>query len=177
MVDIGDIDDSDDTTTSTKSDTDTQEVSPAAQEKAPDDVPDPYTQTVAESPTPGESQVADVSVEWKKEHSDLNYRPERGEAEAEYVSRQVKECTEFYDNYLEIARSNMAEVQRFALYHHTLGMALAEMVVGIKAVLRDQFNYSERKAHTKALKICEKGGQSDAMEELVSMVAKRLEEQ
>jgi len=50
------------------------------------------------------------------------------------------------------------------------------MVVGIKEVLREKFNYNERKAHSKAMKICEKGGQSDAMEELISMLAKRMEE-
>jgi hypothetical protein len=141
------------------------------------DSPDPYTQSVEDSPTPGDAKVAGVSKDWKDEHSDLNYQPENGEAEKEYVQRQVAECQEFYDNYVDMAKENMRDVNEFTMIHHTLGLALAEMVVGIKDVLRDEFGYRDKKAHKQTMKIVKQAGQDDAMNELVSELAKKFEDE
>jgi len=115
MVDIDDIDDGEDSGSGSKSTKSSSSSGGSVASGSVDETPDAYTQSAEDSPMPGSATVSDVSKEWKNDHSELNYKPKRGESEKQYVKRQVKECTEFYDNYLDIVDENLDSIEKFAL--------------------------------------------------------------
>jgi len=120
------------------------------------------------------SSVSETSQKFSSEGAELNYNAEKGEGEKEYVKRQVKECSEFYDDYVDNAEQNLTDINEFTLIHHALMISLARNRIGIADVLMDRFGYSENKAYEKVEVITAKAGESEAMQEVLSMITENM---
>lgn len=120
------------------------------------------------------ASVSDTSRKLSGDGAELNYHAETGEAEKEYVKRQVKECKEFYDDYVENAKQNLTDINEFTLIHHALMISLARNRIGIADVLMDRFDYSESKAYKKVEVITQKAGETDALLEILTEMTEKM---
>jgi hypothetical protein len=118
--------------------------------------------------------VSDTSRKLSGDGAELNYHAETGEGEKEYVKRQVKECKEFYDDYVENAKQNLTDINEFTLIHHALMISLARNRIGIADVLMDRFDYPESKAYKKVGVITQKAGETDALREILSEMTEKM---
>ena len=142
---------------------------------SPDDVDtDPFEMDSDFSAEYEGASVASTSERLSSEGAELNYHAENGEGEREYVKRQVDECKEFYDDYVENALDNLTDINEFTLIHHALLISLARNRIGIADVLMDRFGYSESEAVEKADTITQKAGESEAMLEVLSEMTEAM---
>jgi len=122
------------------------------------------------------TEISDTSKRWASEGSELNYKAKGGESERAYVKRQIEECTEFYENFLDRAKDNLVDINQFTLIHHALLLSMARNRSGIMDVLMSNYGYSEQEALNQTEKICKKAGELEAFNELTREMTKNIRE-
>jgi len=136
--------------------------------------PEPYSPSGDEVPDFSDGSVADVSKEWAEKGENLNYSAQNGESEKKYVKRQIRECKEFYEDYVDTALDKMENIEEFTLVNHALMLGLAQNRLGIKEVLMGEFNYSEQAAISQTDKIVRKAGEGDAFSEVCNTLTEKV---
>lgn len=122
------------------------------------------------------ASVSSTSQRWASEGSELNYDAGASGTEKEYIKRQIKECEEFYENFLESALNNVTDINQFTLYHHALLLSMAKNRAGICDIFMDRFGYSEDEALEKTKQICQEAGEAEAFVTLVDEVTVNIRE-
>jgi len=123
-----------------------------------------------------DAQLSQTSERWASEGSELNYHAQGGESERAYVKRQIEECTEFYENYVERAEDNMIDINQFTLIHHALLLSMARNRSGIMDVLVSNYGYSEEEALSQTEKICQKAGEGECYNKLTRYMTRNIRE-
>jgi hypothetical protein len=141
---------------------------------SPGSAPESYSPDDDEVTDPTAGSVSDVSKEWAEAGDNLNYAAQNGEAEKQYVKRQIQECKEFYESYVDTALDNMANIEEFTMVNHALLLSLAQNRIGIKEVLMDEFGYSESAAIEQTDKIVRKAGEGDALSEVCHELTEKV---
>lgn len=136
--------------------------------------PEPYSPSGDEVSDPTDGSVSDVSKEWAEAGENLNYPAQNGEAEKQYVKRQIRECKEFYEDYVDTALDNMGNVEEFTMVNHALLLSLAQNRMGIKEVLTGEFGYSEDAAIKQTDKIVRKAGEGDALSQVCHELTEKV---
>ena len=133
---------------------------------------EPYS---IDSPSePGEMQMSDTSKEWANEHGELAFDVKGGESLQEYVSRQIDETSELYDNIQDMASKHMGAQEEFTLYFHTLMLNLSNNRLGIMGKLRNEFGKSEKDALKLTRKICNEAGERKMVDKILNAMVKKL---
>jgi hypothetical protein len=135
---------------------------------------DTYSPSVEDGANYDGGSVADVSKEWADRGDNLNYQAENGEREKGYVKRQVAECKEFYEDYVDTALDNLDNIENFTLVHHALMLSCGQNRVGVADVLQDEFGYSENQAIQKAHQIVSEAGEQEAFNEVTKELMKSM---
>jgi hypothetical protein len=135
---------------------------------------DTYTPSTDEAANYDGAKVADTSKDWANTGDNLNYDAEHGEKEKDYVARQVKECEEFYEDYVATAKSNIENIEKFTLVHHALMLSCAQNRIGVAEVLQDEFGYSENRSIEQAHKIVSEAGEQEAFNEVTKELMKAM---
>ena len=161
----------DDPGTSSTKQTETTETSAKRQSSSS---AEPYSPSNDEVTDPTDGNVADISKEWANAGENLNYHAENGEAEKQYVKRQVMETKEFYEDYIDTALDNMENIEEFTMVHHALMLSCAQNRIGIKEVLMDEFGYSESAAIKQTDKIVRKAGEPDAFSKVTHELTEKI---
>ena len=138
------------------------------------DSPDAFSMDDDYTASYEDTEVAGTSKRWASEGSELNYKAKGGESEKAYVKRQIKECTEFYDNFLDRAKDNMTDINQFTLIHHALLLSMARNRSGIMDVLMKNFGYSEEEALNQTEKICKKAGELECYNEITRHMTRNI---
>lgn len=137
---------------------------------------EPYSMGGEKTANVDGGSVSDTSQRWASEGSELNYDSGASGTEKEYIKRQIKECEEFYENFLETALDNVTDINQFTLYHHALLLSMAKNRAGICDIFMDRFGYSEEEALEKTKQICKKAGEPEAFVTLVDEVTVNIRE-
>lgn len=135
---------------------------------------DTYSPSVDEAANYEGATVSEVSEDWANSGDNLNYDIEHGEKEKDYIRRQIKECEEFYDDYVGVAKDNIGNIEEFTLVQHALLLSCAQNRVGVAEVLQDEFGYSENRAIEKAHKIVSQAGEKQAFNEVLKELMKSM---
>jgi len=128
-------------------------------------------------PDVSDASVSDVSQEWATDGAELNTDVGASGSSKEYIKRQIQECEEFYDNFYETASDNMTDVNQFTLYFHAITLALARNRLGIRDVLTDRFDKSKPEAVEITNRICDKAGEAECMDKILTDLTERLDEE
>jgi len=137
---------------------------------------DPYQMTDETTANAEEASVASTSKRWSQEGAELNHDAGADGTEQEYIKRQIEECGEFYEDYLDTALDNVEDINQFTLYHHALLLSTAKNRAGICDIFMDRFGYSEDEALAKASEVCKKAGEAEAFVKLADEVTTSIRE-
>lgn len=133
--------------------------------------PDVYEVDAEDDINVDDATVSDTSKRWASDESELNYPSQGGEGERAYMQRQIEECDEFYDNFVEMAMDKIEDINQFALVYHALALSFARNRTGVVQVLKQNYDNSEKEAQKKADKIMAEAGEYEAMVKLFREVS------
>jgi hypothetical protein len=137
---------------------------------------EPYQMTDETTANAEAAEVSTTSQRWSSEGAELNFDAGSGGSEKQYIQRQIQECEEFYNDYVETAKDNITDINQFTLYHHALLLSMAKNRAGICDIFMKRFGYSEGEALQKARQVCQKAGEPEAFVELTDEVTTSIRE-
>jgi hypothetical protein len=127
-------------------------------------------------PDAEEASISDTSKRWAGDHSDLNYDNGASGGLDGYISAQVDECEEFYQNFYNRASGHLQDINQFTLYFHAMTLAMARNRLGIRRILMDEFGKGQKEAVQLTGKICQEAGEQEYMDKLLRDMTHRLDE-
>lgn len=115
---------------------------------------------------PSGGQISEVSEEWASDHSELNFDNGDGGSLEHYMSVQIEECEELFDNMIEISTDHMDSVEEFTLYFHAMTLNMSQNRLGVFNTIKDNFDKSDRQAAQITEEIMNRAGEPEALQEI-----------
>ena len=123
---------------------------------------------------PSGKTVSKTSKQWAEDGGEFGFEAEAGEGLKQYANRQVKEVEELHNNMEEMAKKHMDNFDEFTLYFHALYLNFAQNRVGIAESIQNQFGKSKAESVQMANKICDRAGEKEFMNRMVSDMTENL---
>jgi len=123
---------------------------------------------------PSGKTVSKTSKQWANDGAEFGFDADASESLKQYANRQVQEVEELHENMEEMAQKHMDNFDEFTLYFHALYLNFAQNRVGIAETIQNQFGKSKKESVQMADKICERAGEKEFMNTMVSDMTENL---